>query len=577
MKLSNKARVVQPLIDVARRYSEKPEFATLAAAYAVLLSIRHGEAFPLPALENVLDGEKTLPSFVRAFLELHLSDHWKEYQQTAGFYDEDSLVDFFSNEATLMLMESRHDFSTHPVIDQLCAGLLEITEGNTVADLNCGIGKFVRKAWFSLWNATGSDEGLSVVGYSRDAEFAALTYILCNVTGVGAKVVAQSIFISHPERYDRITLIPPFGMETRAINIPMTQQVLAECFENFPELRLSSADWVFAARAASLLAPGGRAVVAVPIHALNGAQSQVYREFLVRNQLIEAVIAIPRGFLNGAAVGFAIVVIREGCREIKFINGEEYQTSVEGVRLLDVPRLLKDYHALNDYEAVTTKTLDAVYARECNLTPDFYLGEDLVYNNSQPFGKIVREIRRGAKLPVEAWKAVEGDDLSPVKKVAFKHFSEGLIDECLPGLTAVPPGAEDAVLEVGDLLISRMGSPFKVAVVESRNERLVADENVWIVRMGGNRNLAYYLRAYLESERGAKWLSRLSAGATLRTISAKNIKKIPIPDADEKTRATIAGALEKTTIRVRENRKRLEESLIAMKHVFDDLNKNGGL
>lgn len=577
MKSFNKAKVIQPLIDVARRYSKKPEFAAMAAAYVVLLSIRHGESFPLPALEDVLGKEELLPEYVRVFLETYLADHWKEYQQTVGSYDEDSLVDFFSNEATLMLMESRHDFSPHPAVDQLCTGLLEIKSGNAIADLNCGIGKFVRKAWFALWNVTGSDEGLSVVGYSRDVELAALTYILCNVTGVGAKVVAQSIFISHPERYDRIALIPPFGMETRAINIPMTQQVLAERFENFPELRLSSADWVFAARAASLLSTGGRAVVAVPIHALNGSQSQTYREFLVRNQLIEAVIAIPRGFLNGMTVGFAIVVMREGCREIKFINGEEYQTIVEDVRLLDVPRLLKDYRALNDYEAVTTKPLEAVYSRECNLAPEFYLGEDLVYNNSKPFGKIVREIRRGAKLPVEAWKEVAGDDTSPVKKVAFKHFSEGLIDECLPGLTAVPPGAEDAVLEVGDLLISRMGFPFKVSVVEYRNEKLVADENVWIVRMGGNRMLAYYLRAYLESERGAKWLSRLSTGATLRTISAKNIEKIPVPNTDEETRDAIARELEKTTILVRENRQRLNGALAAMKNVFDTFNKDGGL
>ena len=569
MKSFAKAKVVQPLIDVARRHSDKPEFATLAAAYAVLLSIRHGEAFPLPTLENVLEKEETLPCYVKAFLESHLSEHWKEYQQTAGVYDEDSLVDFFSNEATLMLMESRYDFSPHPVIDQLCVGLLEIAEGHTVADLNCGIGKFVRKAWFSLWNETGSDEGLSVVGYSRDAEFAALTSILCNVTGVGAKVVAQSIFISHPERYDRIALIPPFGMETRVLNIPMAQQVLAERFANFPELRLSSADWVFAARAASLLAPGGRAVVAVPLHALNGAQSQAYRECLVRNRLIEAVISIPRGFLNGAAIGFAIVVMREGCREIKFVNGEKYQTTVAGARLLDVPRLLKDYHALNDYEAVTTKTLDAVYTRDCNLTPDFYLGEDLVYNNAHPLGAIVEEIRRGAKLPVAAWKAVEGGDSSPVKKVAFKHFREGLIDDRLPGLTAVPPGAEDAVLEAGDLLISRVGFPFKVAVVESRAEALVADENVWIVRMGGNWALAYYLRAYLESERGAKWLSRLSAGATLRTISAKNIEKIPIPDAEQEEVEKIARELEAATSTVRENRRRLNESLATMAGCFD--------
>ena len=516
MKCSIKAKVVQPLMEVARRYSMKPEFVTLAAAYVVLLATRRAEAFPLPGLKDVLDRETALPAYVKAFLESSLSEHWAEFQQVAGPVDEDSLVDFFSNEATLMLMESRHDFSTHPVIDQLCVGLLEISKGNSVVDLNCGIGKFVSKAWFSLWDASGSDEGLSVSAYSRNVEFAAITFIVCDVTEVRAKIHAQSMFISHEERYDRVLLIPPFGMETRAINIPMTQAVLSERFKGFPELRLSSADWVFAARAAGLMAPGGRAVVAVPMQALNGTQSQAYREFLVRNQLIEAVVSIPKGFLNGAQVGFALVVMREGAREIKFVNGEDYVRTTDSGPLLDVATLLKDYRDLNDYEAVTTQAIDKVFARDCNLTPDFYLGEELVYNNSHPFGKIVKEIRRGAKLPMSAWKAVEGDSDSTVKKVAFKHLADGLVNEELPGLTEVPPGAEDAVLESGDLLISRMGFPFKVAVVDLREEKLVADENVWIVRMGGNRTLAYYLRAYLESERGTRWLSRLSAGATLR-------------------------------------------------------------
>lgn len=577
MKCSIKAKVVQPLMEVARRYSMKPEFVTLAAAYVVLLATRRAEAFPLPGLKDVLDRETALPAYVKAFLESSLSEHWAEFQQVAGPVDEDSLVDFFSNEATLMLMESRHDFSTHLVIDQLCVGLLEISKGNSVVDLNCGIGKFVSKAWFSLWDASGSDEGLSVSAYSRNVEFAAITFIVCDVTEVRAKIHAQSMFISHDERYDRVLLIPPFGMETRAINIPMTQAVLSESFKGFPELRLSSADWVFAARAAGLMAPGGRAVVAVPMQALNGTQSQAYREFLVRNQLIEAVVSIPKGFLNGAQVGFALVVMREGAREIKFVNGKDYVRTTDSGPLLDVATLLKDYRDLNDYEAVTTQAIDKVFARDCNLTPDFYLGEELVYNNSHPFGKIVKEIRRGAKLPMSAWKAVEGDSDSTVKKVAFKHLADGLVNEELPGLTEVPPGAEDAVLESGDLLISRMGFPFKVAVVDLREEKLVADENVWIVRMGGDRGLAYYLRAYLESERGAKWLSRLSAGATLRTISAKNIEKIPVPDADEETRTAIARELEKATILVRENRKRLDDALASMKNVFDDLNKNGGL
>ena len=49
-----------------------------------------------------------------------------------------------------------------------------------------------------------------------------------------------------------------------------------------------------------------------------------------------------------------------------------------------------------------------------------------------------------------------------------------------------------------------------------------------------------------------------------------------VPEFDEKTRAVIAEELEKNTILVRENRKRLNESLHSMKNVYNEFNKNGG-
>ena len=577
MKLTIKTKEMQPLMDVARQYSVKAEFAIIAAAYVVLISIRQGKSFPLSDLDYIIAGEKSLPKYVKDFLILYLAEHWNKYQQKIGIFEEDSLIDFFSNDVTALLWENRDELSTNPIIDKLCLNLLDISKGNTVADLNCGSGKLVRKAWFSLWDVCGSDVDLNVVGYSINSDLAALTYIICDIAEIGVKVVPNSIFTQQREKYDRIVLIPPFGMETRAINIPMAEKLLSERFNNFPELRRSSADWVFAARAVSLLSPNGRAVVAVPMQALNGKQSQPYREFLIRNRLIEAVISIPKGFLNGTQINFALVVMREDVKEIKFVNGEEYFREIDGQSILDVDTLLKDYRDLNDFEAVTTKSLESVFSQNCNLTPDFYLGENLIYNNYYPLGNKVNKIRRGAKLSISEWNSVAGDESSLVKKVAFKHLSDGLIDEALPGLTRVPVGGEDAVLETGDLLISRMGYPFKIAVVDSRNEKLVADENLWIVRMNGNKKLAYYLRAYLESERGAKWLLRLSIGSLLRTISAKNIEKIPVPVVDDKTCSEIAEELEKYTILVRENRRQLDESLNTMKNVFNNFNKNGDL
>ena len=577
MKYLVREEVVQPLTELSWRISEKPEFATLASAYVLLLAVRQGASFPLPDVNVILEREKGLPLYVRAFLESHLASRWPEYRHVMRVCDEESLVDFFSNEATPMLMACRLACAPHPLIDQLCIGLLDVVKGNRVADLNCGFGRLVRTAWFTLWNVGGRDEGISVSGLSRDSELAALAFILCDVTGVGAKIVAQSLFVPCKERYDRLVLIPPFGLEARALNIPQTRQVLSARFADFPELRLSSADWVFAARAASLLAPGGRAVVAVPMSALNGTQGLPYREFLVRNGLIASVISIPGGYLNGTMAGFALILLQEGAREIKFINGEAYEQRDGDCPSLDVVALLKDVRDLNDYEAVTTRTVDEVGGRGYNLTPDFYLGEDLVYNHSRPLEAYVASIRRGAKLPLRAWKAVAGGKSSPVRKVAFRHLGEGLLDEDLPGLTEIPAGGAEAVLEPGDLLISRMGVPFRIAVVDARPYRMVADENVWIVRMGGDKVGAYYLRAYLESARGARWLSRLSTGAVQRTISAKSIAKIPVPDVDDRTRAEIAAELERATTRVRENRRRLGDSLAAMKNVFDTFDTDGGL
>ena len=573
-----KTEMIQPLMNVARRYSTMPEYATFASAFVLLLAARQGIRFPLPNLDAILDEAEDIPLYVRSFIKETIGGHWREYQQAVGAFDEESLSDFFAVESVALLMSAREDVSVHPVIDTLCAALLDIKKGDEVADLNCGIGKFVCKAWFSLWNANGSDKGLRVSGYSENKTLAAVSWIGCHVAGVRAEIINNSIFSPTNSRYDKVLVIPPFGCEVRQLNIIEVAESLSKKFNSFPEVRLSSAEWLFAARAATLLKDGGRAIAVMPMNILNGGLSKVYREHLIRNQMIEAVISIPaKYFMNGTGIALALVVLSDGKKEIKFVNGEEYLKDVAESVSIDVQSLLKDYHNLNDFESVTTRPLDKICENDFILTPDFYLGEDFEYNNSRPFGELVGEIRRGAKLSIAEWKKYETTADTPVKKVAFKNFSEGLIDEALPCLMEIPEGASDAVLEDGDLIISRMGMPFKIAVVQaSEGETLVADENVWICRMHGDKKQSYFLRAFLESQKGAKWMSRLSAGATLRTISAKNLTKIPVPEFDEKTRAVIAEELEKNTILVRENRKRLNESLHSMKNFYNEFNKNGG-
>ena len=219
MKNLLKTEMVQPLMNVARRYSTTPEYATFAAAFVVLLAARQGLKFPLPDLEVIVKGAPKLPDYVRKFIAETIGGHWSEYQLAVGSFDEEDLADFFAAEAMCLLMEAREDSSVHPVIDTLCTGLLDITRGDEVADLNCGIGKFVQKSWFALWNVTGSDKGLSVTGYSPNATYAAISWIACNVAEVNAQIIHENMFSPTNARYDKVLVIPPFGFEARQLNI----------------------------------------------------------------------------------------------------------------------------------------------------------------------------------------------------------------------------------------------------------------------------------------------------------------------------------------------------------------------
>lgn len=64
MKYLVREKVVQPLTELSWRISEKPEFATLASAYVLLLAVRQGASFPLPDVNVILEREKGLPLYV---------------------------------------------------------------------------------------------------------------------------------------------------------------------------------------------------------------------------------------------------------------------------------------------------------------------------------------------------------------------------------------------------------------------------------------------------------------------------------------------------------------------------------
>ena len=92
-------------------------------------------------------------------------------------------------------------------------------------------------------------------------------------------------------------------------------------------------------------------------------------------------------------------------------------------------------------------------------------------------------------------------------------------------------------LESGDVIISKTAYPaFKIAIYEGENARIIPASNLYVIRINkANRNKLnpYYIKLYLESENGLKYLKSVSKGARLPAVSKENLLALTLPFKSE--------------------------------------------
>ena len=92
-------------------------------------------------------------------------------------------------------------------------------------------------------------------------------------------------------------------------------------------------------------------------------------------------------------------------------------------------------------------------------------------------------------------------------------------------------------LQPGDVLITKTAYPaFKIAIFEGEGNRVIPASNLFIIRMnyGDSCNLnPYYLKLYLESDLGLKYLKSVASGSKLPAISKENLERLTLPYKSE--------------------------------------------
>lgn len=551
---------------IERKYAQDSLFNEVCALAALCLMVRSGKHFRDPSdmkltLEQCGINGLQLQAIVAA-----VGSHWKEYGDVIGRFSEDELVDLFETRYVRMIREKTQCSYS---MDALSLELLAIKKGESCLDICSGAGFFLNEVWMSMCGYARNGGKVKLSGIEFNSDLAHYSAVLSAIRGTGGKIHVGDCFDPRHLRvqFDKVHCTAPFGLNVRHLDFGNVQKTIFQSFPDFPPITLTSADWLFAARAVAALKERGTAVVIMPRAALSSAQSAPYRRYFLSKRNIRSVIAFPQGAYPGTFASVAVVTFANDVSAVKLYDLAEYEHAEGDPTNFNYVKIARDLALLCNYGNVVTRSPQEILSRNGELDPAVYLSEPFPYESKKTLGDLC-EIDRGVVFSKDMLRRLllPSGERGPICYLSPKNISDGLVDQdALQTFRDRPSGAESAVAHAGDVILTRSGPAFKIAVVE--RGLCVADGNLVICRPKGIDPL--YLMAFLVSEDGVTWLRRMSAGLQ-HTLSLKKLAQIPIPTLPKETERRIAAAMADRLGRVRELRRKLKENLSKIGDVFSE-------
>lgn len=523
-------------------------------------------------MKSVAGGRLDIPEeilrFVREFHQHWLSEKvWRQLLSIAGNYTEEELA------LAAVISDSvsgyKYQTATPQSILNLTQCILHIQEREQVVDLCCGTGSFLMGESINQPQAAyfGCD-----INYQSTMIAKMCADLLDEEISIECCDVFQFAENANYPKADKIFSNYPFGMMLRNSNAGSAyMQRLAQAYPEFS--KKTSSDWVFNALICDLLAKGGKAVAVMTTGAAQNSTDISMRKYLAERHMIESVITLPkRMFAPYTNIGTSLIVFSHGN---------------EGIRLVDATKLClcgrrqNEFGPQNIEEILDALQADGEYSRmismeelrdnEYNLSLEHYTEEMPAFVNGVPFGEVTKSITRGASITASQLDDMVSQTATRVQYLMLANIQDGIIDDKLPYLTELDPKYDKYCLKNNDIILSKNGYPYKVAVAKVEpGQKILANGNLYIIEPDENRVNPYYIKAYFDSAQGIAVLKNISVGTTIPNIGVDKLKNIaiPLPPMEEQNR--IAEKYQATLNEIVRLKNELTSAVDKLHTIFDE-------
>lgn len=436
-----------------------------------------------------------------------------------------------------------NECSTPEGLISLVSAILDVHKGERVVDFGSGFGAFLE----SIARCVDSAE---FVGVEINPERAAIARMRARISGSNITYEHGDMFEFFEgdvasDKADKAFANYPWGV--RAKHLKGKSEYLDKVLNYMAEYgRPVSADW---ARNRLLVDSVKQDGIAIGImtngSASNEADARVRKHF-IENGWIPAAISLPAGlFAPSTNIATTLLVLGHGgSKGVMLVDATDLGTKERRGTLLseaDVREIIARLSGDSDKSILVS--VSELADRDYTLSANRFLQKEIDLVNPVAMEGLVFSVTRGASIRARGLDELACIEDTGIHYLNLANISDGLIDDELPSLKELDPKLEKYCLETGDLVLSKNGAPYKVAVAEvPEGRKILASGNLYVIKLDTEKVDPYYVAAFLNSSIGKELLARESKGSFIPNLSLSALRAMKIPVESEEKQSHVAMA-----------------------------------
>lgn len=435
---------------------------------------------------------------------------------------------------------SNYESATPDSIVSLALKLLDIKEGETVVDVGSGSGNFI------LNGAVANPKSV-FTGYEINTELYLVSLMRnysCNGNKGDSNVnllhadAFDIVDIKKEIRFDKVFANYPIGMQLKFSGIGQSYMMKINDRLGLPYSSISG-DWLFnlLIRELTEKSPDGKAIGIMAGGSSWNLTDRFVRKYFLDLGIVECVIALPPKLFGTTGIPMMMIMFSFGNLKVRMIDATQFYVPGRRQNSMDMNQIHKVLEALHvDSEYSKLVEYEEMEQQDYTLDPGRYLGQKKKIENGVAFGSVIKSITRGAQKTAKELDELVSQKATNINYLMLSDIHNGLINEELSSLTKLDPSLEKYCLKDNDLILSKNGYPYKVAIAHPKpGQKILANGNLYIIELDQERINPLYLKAFLESEVGINLLKSITVGVAIPNLGVVNLKKmiIPVPPMEQ--------------------------------------------